>query len=124
MNFARSIAAPRHKNAGRPPEKDAPGFKQYVRGRSCLFAADGTCEGDMVAMHLDFAGGKGMSTKVADRFCVPSCDSHHERQHRWGWDTFCGRLHITKDDLIEASKFLWLRWPGRPAWERKQEQGR
>lgn len=113
---------PRHRNALRPPEKDAPGFKQWVRGRQCLFAGKGGCGGKIIAMHLDWAGGKGTSTKVADRFVVPCCWKHHEEQHNDGWITFLHAMGLTKEDLLGAAGFLWQKWPGRAAWERKQER--
>ena len=57
-------AKPRRRNAGRPPEKSARGFLQWIRGRECVFGLAGECEGKIEAAHLDFAGGKGMATKV------------------------------------------------------------
>src|SRR5689334_18739276 len=103
---------PRKRNAGRPPEKDARGFLQWLRGRACIFAADGTCEGKIEAMHLDFAGGKGVGTKVADRFAVPGCAGHHRRQHNEGWATFLHQIGATKEALLKAADTLWRAWPG------------
>lgn len=67
------------------------------------------------ACHVDYAGGKGMATKVADKFAVPMCDGHHGEQHR-GWKTFEAKYRI---NCLALSAEFWLRWPGRPAWERK-----
>lgn len=112
---------PRHRNAPRPAEKDAPRFLQWLRGRECLFAGIGECSGKIEAMHLDFAGGKGVGTKVADRFAVPSCSGHHRDQHNKGWATFLARVGMTKERLLTAAAVYWSAWPGRRAWESKQE---
>lgn len=122
--LARNITAPRHQNAPRIAAKSAPGFLQYVRGRGCIFAGNGECEGKIEPMHLDFAGGKGIGTKVADRYCVPGCAGHHAMQHRIGWQTFMARMGTSANELLIAAARLWNSWSGRPAWERKQEQGR
>lgn len=116
-------ARSRHRNAPRPAEKSAPGFLQWVRGRPCAFEFMGGCVGKVQSMHLDFAGGKGMGTKVADRFCLPACAAHHKLQHDKGWNTFCKLASTTKESLLGGAEFLWSRWPGRVAWERKQESG-
>lgn len=111
----------RHRNAGRPPEKDARQFLQWLRGRPCIFADSGNCQGKIVPAHLDFAGGKGTATKVADRYCVPMCGlGHHARQHGIGWDTFMAEMGVKREDLMLAAARLWNAWPGRIAWERKQ----
>lgn len=109
---------PRHTNAGRPPEKRALGFLQWLRGRNCALADKGGCHGPIVAAHVDYAGGKGMATKVADRFAVPMCDEHHREQHTLGWQPF-EKLHDF-DGLATAEAF-WRAWPGRVKWERKLE---
>lgn len=108
----------RHRNAGRPPEKDAPKFKEWLRKtHDCVFHKAGDCEGRIEAMHLDFAGGKGMGTKVADSFCVPACSKHHGRQHMKGWATFLREFGVTKEALLDAADRLWRAWPGRAKWE-------
>jgi hypothetical protein len=112
----------RHRNSGRPPEKDAKAFLQWLRGRPCVFADQGGCKGKMEAAHLDFAGGKGIGTKVADRYSVPMCSAHHALQHRVGWMTFIGRMGAAAPELMVAAARLWNAWPGRPAWERKQRE--
>ncbi len=111
---------PRKQNAPRPAEKAAPGYLQWLRGRACVFAADGKCEGKIEAMHLDFAGGKGIGTKVADRYAIPGCSGHHATQHRVGWNTFMGRMGTSATELMVGAAKLWNAWPGRAKWELKQ----
>ena len=111
--------APRHKNAPRLAEKSAPTFLQFVRGRECAFADHDGCEGKIEAAHLDFAGGKGTGTKVADRYAIPTCSGHHRLQHTLGWPRFIERMVTTKEALLVAAARLWNAWPGRAAWERK-----
>lgn len=118
--LAGNLTAPRHRNAGRPPEKSARAFLQWVRGRRCIFAHDGKCEGKIEAMHLDFAGGKGVGTKVADRYAVPACSGHHRRQHNKGWQTFMAAMGTNANELLIAAARLWNAWPSRASWERKQ----
>lgn len=113
----RVSTAPRRKNSGRPDEKSALGFLQWLRGRPCIFADHGGCEGKIEAMHLDFAGGKGVGSKVADRYALPSCSFHHRRQHQRGWISFCREMEVTKEQLLNAAAILWNQWPGRRAWE-------
>lgn len=108
---------PRKRNAPRPAEKAAPGFLQWLRGRVCVFAGKGECEGKLEAMHLDFAGGKGIGTKVADRYAVPACSGHHRLQHTKGWATFLSSVAMTKEDLLDGAEVFWRLWPGRPKWE-------
>jgi hypothetical protein len=108
----------RHKNAGRPPEKDAPKFKEWLRKKhDCAFHLAGDCGGKIEAMHLDFAGGKGVGSKVADSFCLPCCSKHHRRQHDRGWITFLREMAVTKDDCLYSSDKLWREWPARYKWE-------
>ncbi len=56
---------PRKRNAPRLASKHAPQFLQWLRGRPCILAFNGECEGKTEAAHIDFAGGKGMGSKVA-----------------------------------------------------------
>jgi hypothetical protein len=94
-----------------------------LRGRECLFVQIGVIgEGPVEAMHLDFAGGKGTATKVADRYAVPCAASLHRQQHQMGWATFLREIGVTKDEMIEAANAYWRAWPGRIAWERKLEE--
>lgn len=76
----------------------------------------------MEAMHLDFAGGKGVATKVADRYSLPACSRHHMRQHSKGWITFPQEIGVTQEMLLDASDRYWRAWPGRIAWERRLEE--
>jgi hypothetical protein len=115
----RVSTAPRRKNAPRIAEKAAPGFLQWLRGRDCVWGGCGECSGKMEAAHLDFAGDKGMGTKVSDRFAVPMCANHHWLQHRYGWDTFLTSQHATKEMALNAAAKFWREWPQRLAWERK-----
>jgi hypothetical protein len=115
--------SPRRKNAPRPAEKSAPRFLQWLRGRECVFHFLGDCEGKVEAMHLDFAGGKGMASKVADKYALPACAKHHRYQHDCGWLTFMTLAKVTRDMLIDAAERLWNAWPGRIAWERKLSDG-
>jgi hypothetical protein len=121
-------ARPRKRNSPRPVEKSAPGFLQWLRGRDCLVATHGSvghpaeCEGKIEAAHVDYAGGKGIGTKVADRHAIPLCSLHHRLQHDKGWGTFEAKyLGISGFACVAASAF-WKAWPGRWAWERKLEQ--
>ena len=107
---------PRHKNSPRPAEKSAPGFLQWLRGRSCVIG--GQCLGKMEACHVDYAGDKGMGTKVSDRFSIPMCCGHHSEQHNAGWPAFEARHDINGLKLAEA---FWSAWPGRRAWEEKNQ---
>jgi hypothetical protein len=71
----------------------------------------------MVAAHVDHAGGKGMSSKVADRHCIPLCDGCHRRQHSKGWRTF--EQELPGKDAVALANTYWNIWPGRSAYERK-----
>lgn len=112
---------PRRKNAPRPAEKAAPGFLQWLRGRSCFvgLSSPEECEGKMEAAHVDHAGGKGMATKVADQHAIPLCSGHHRLQHSIGWKSFEGRYMF---GAVSIASDYWHAWPGRIAWERKLEQ--
>jgi hypothetical protein len=110
---------PRRKNSPRIAEKSSPAFLQWLRGRECFFAYMGNCEGKIEAMHLDFAGGKGVGTKVADQWALPCCSGHHRAQHTKGWLTFLNAVGHTKDGLLYMASKFWNAWPGRVAWERK-----
>ena len=110
--------APRKRNSPRIAEKSAPAFLQWLRGRDCVFAFMGSCEGRSEAAHVDYAGGKGVATKVADRFAVPACSAHHRLQTDEGWKRFEAR--IARDGFaLRAAGQYWTAWPGRLAWERK-----
>ena len=120
----RVSTAPRKRNSPRLAEKSAPAFLQWLRGRSCLFEGMAVpCGGKTEAMHVDYAGDKGMGTKVSDRFCVPGCTAHHALQHRLGWDSFEVEIRIAQGATLIFAKGYWDRWPGRIAWERKLADG-
>jgi hypothetical protein len=59
---------------------------------------------------------------VADRFAIPLCGFHHRFQHANGWATFERRYFGTVGIAKLAAEQFWRAWPGRLAWERKQEQ--
>ena len=116
--LARSAFRPRKQNAGRPAHKSAHGFLQWLRGRNCLLADRGGCEGRIEAAHVDYAGDKGMGTKVSDCFAIPLCSEHHRVQHQYGWQTFEGNFKV---NALEASKAFWGAWPGRNRWEAQND---
>lgn len=115
---------PRHKNAPRIAEKSAPGFLQWLRGRRCLLDGVG-CDGKIEAAHVDYAGDKGISTKVSDRFAVPLCQRHHAWQHQHGWPQFERAWFGGRGEgvALKAAAQYWRVWPGRIAWERKLTNG-
>jgi hypothetical protein len=79
-----SAFAPRKKNSHKADfYLRAPSFLQWLRGRNCLLCDKGGCEGRIEAAHVDYAGGKGVGIKVADRFSIPLCSAHHRAQHNW-----------------------------------------
>lgn len=116
--LARSAFAPRKKNSRKADfYLRAPSFLQWLRGRPCMLAEKGGCGGPIVAAHVDYAGGKGMSIKVHDKHAVPMCDDHHQAQHAWGWKTFEGNFGMSPGDTQMAAEAYWNAWPGRRAWE-------
>jgi hypothetical protein len=118
--LTRAKIAPRHRNAGRPLDKSAPAFLQWLRGRACVLASlpGHECEGKIEAAHVDHAGGKGIGTKVADCHAIPLCSGAHRAQHSAGWRTFEMRHGI---NAVALAADFWRAWPGRVAWKRKQE---
>lgn len=108
--------APRHRNAGRPAHKSAPGFLQFLRGRNCILAHTGECSGKVRACHWDQAGDKGMGSKVSDCWAWPGCDHHHAEQHSIGWNSFVEKYKL---DMRDVCKTFWYAWKGRVAWEAK-----
>ena len=113
---------PRKRNAPRPAEKAAPGFLQWLRGRDCVWNKLSPCGGKMEAQHLDFAGGKGIATKVSDRYALPCCSHHHGEQHRRGWSTFLAAHEVSRELALKSAAIFWNRWPGRAAWEAKNDR--
>lgn len=106
---------PRKRNAPRPRWKVALGYLQWLRGRCCLIGHD--CEGKIQACHVDYAGDKGMGTKVSDRFAVPMCAHHHREQTDGGMQTFEAKHRV---NLLKAAEAYWNAWPGRHEWEQSQ----
>jgi hypothetical protein len=81
------------------------------------------CGGKIEAAHVDYAGGKGMGSKVADKNAIPLCSFHHRTQHDKGWTVF-ERTHFRMPGMAyAAAQQFWKAWPGRIAWERKLSDG-
>ncbi len=78
------------------------------------------CEGGIEAAHVDYAGDKGVATKVADRHAIPMCRQHHSEQHRIGWRSF--EAQYGNFDALSVAEQYWRAWPGRIAHERKLEE--
>jgi hypothetical protein len=76
----------------------------------------------MEAAHVDYAGGKGIGTKVRDSACVPLCSLHHRCQHNKGWKTFEIKHFGAEGWALKAAEGYWKAWPGRVAWERRLEE--
>ena len=103
---------PRHRNSGKADaERRFPTHIQWLRGRPCLIAGT-DCDGRMEAAHVDHAGGKGASLKVADYKAVPLCQHHHAELHR-GAKTFEA---VHKIDLIAAARAYAAKSPHRGRW--------
>lgn len=121
--LSRTALKPRRQNSHRADDwKRAPQFRQWLRGRPCLLADKGGCEGKMEAAHVDYAGGKGVATKVHDKFSIPLCSEHHRTQHSWGWQTFEGNFGMSPGDAKLAAEAYWQAWPGRIAWEARRDE--
>lgn len=107
---------PRRRNSGRAAEaRSFPGHLKWLRGRPCACAArhGSSCEGKIEAAHVDRAGGKGVSLKVADYHAVPLCSAHHAEYHR-GAATF---EVVRGIDLVVAAERYAAASPHRAAWE-------
>lgn len=116
--LARTAFAPRKKNSRKADfYLRAPSFLKWLRGRPCMLEGKGGCGGKIEAAHVDYAGGKGVSLKVADKFCVPLCSEHHRAQHSWGWNTFEGNFGMAPGDTALAANAYWNAWPSRVKWE-------
>ena len=102
----------RHKNSGRQNEgKRFPGHLKFVRGFRCLIEGrEGhECSGKMEAMHVDYAGGKGVGMKVPDYYTVPGCsEAHREQTDVLGWPQFERKYGI---DALALAKELAARSP-------------
>jgi hypothetical protein len=106
------MLARRHRNSGRQHDgKRFPGHLQFVRGFRCLIEgkADHVCSGKVQAMHVDYAGGKGMGLKVADYYTVPGCaEAHCEQTDVLGWRGFEAKYGI---DALALAKELASKSP-------------
>lgn len=111
----RSAFAARKKNSHKADAwKRIPAFLQWLRGRPCRLVEKGGCEGRIEACHIDYAGDKGMATKVSDKWAIPMCSEHHRVQHNVGWRIFEENF---KFDALEDAKAYFAAWPGRAKWE-------
>ena len=116
----RSALKPRKQNAPRAAWRVAEAFKQWLRGRPCACGGRGPhCDGRMEAAHVDYAGGKGIGLKVADRFCIPLTMGCHRHQHNIGWTRF--EKEVLRGSAVRMSGEYWVAWPGRRAWEADQQ---
>lgn len=106
--------------AGRPAWKCADNFRRWLRKLPCARCSHpGDDRNPIIAAHVDHAGGKGTSTKVADRHCIPLCDSCHSQQHAMGWRSF--ELGLPTHEAVTLAAAYWDRWPDRAAWLRDLE---
>lgn len=108
--------------AGRPAWKVAEDYKRWLRKLPCARCEHtGGIFNPIVAAHVDIAGGKGTSTKVADRHCIPLCnDCHIQQTDVLGWPNFEKLLPL--GDAVALASVYWTEWPGRVAWEREQRE--
>lgn len=117
--LARSAFRPRKTNSGKQHEgKRFPGHLAWLRGRPCLLEGrhGHACEGRMEAAHVDHAGGKGVSLKVADFHAVPLCSEAHRLLHDHGHVTWERAFNV---NLIEAAKAYAKASPHRHLWEER-----
>lgn len=132
--LARSSLKSRRQNAGRPAEKSAPGFLQWLRGRPCYLAGhrNGGCgAGDpprrspVEAAHVDHGGDKGLGTKASDRHAIPLCQKHHDEQggrigsfrQRGGWRSFELKYGFSATQVASDYWRAWLGTPMGRTWE-------
>lgn len=117
---------PRKRNAPRPAEKSALPFLQWLRGRECACAGrNAKCGGKIQAAHGPDKATKGTGTKCRDSCAMPLSENCHALQHRLGWISFgisyLGTADVTNAGAVAVCDAYWRAWPGRIAWERKQE---
>lgn len=108
---------PRRTNSGRQHEgRRFPSHLAWLRKRPCLLAgkAGHECEGRIEAAHVDHAGGKGMSLKVADFHAVPLCGTSHAALHSAGAKTWQMRHGV---NLLDAAQQYAKASPHRHLWE-------
>lgn len=109
--------ANRHRNSHRADEaRRFPSHLAWLRKRPCLLAGKPghDCEGKIEAAHVDHAGGKGMSLKVADYHTVPLCSMSHASLHMAGPKTWQMRHGV---NLIDAAAAYAKASPHRHLWE-------
>ncbi len=112
----RSSFRPRKQNSGRQHVgKRFPAHLQWLRGRPCILEGKQghACEGRMEAMHVDGAGSKGVSLKVADYWAVPGCSEAHRLMHDHGAETW---QRVWRVNLIEAARAYAAASPHRHLW--------
>jgi hypothetical protein len=101
------MLARRHKNSGKQNAgKRFPSHLQFVRGFRCLIEGRNghVCSGKIQAMHVDYAGGKGMGMKVPDYYTVPGCaEAHREQTDDLSWPAFERKYNI---DALALAKSL------------------
>jgi len=115
--LARSAFRPRKQNSHKADDaRRFPSHLKWLRGRPCILEGrhGHACEGRMEAMHVDHAGGKGMSLKVADYQAVPACSEAHRLYHQYGARTWEATWRI---DLVAAAKQYAAASPHRFQWE-------
>lgn len=110
-----SAFKPRKQNSGRQHDgKRFPAHLAWLRKRPCIIADKHACEGKIEAAHVDDAGGKGMSLKVADFHTVPMCGLAHRQLHQWGQGTWQRKFRI----ILSAAAALYAKAsPHRHLWE-------
>ncbi len=126
MALARSRFTPRKPaRAGRPSWKVADEYRRWLRKLPCARCQTAGGTGNpIVAAHVDIAGkgtrdAKGVSSKVADRFCLPLCNACHiEQTDVVGWPEFEKLLPLCDAEALAG--VYWTEWPGRREWERDQ----
>lgn len=99
---------PRHRNAPRPAWKVAKAYHQWLRGRPCALAQDGSCSGRMEAAHTPDPGSKGIGTKAADHNAIPLCQGHHKRHTDKGWSA----IGLTRESAQALAAAYWAAWKG------------
>lgn len=115
--LTRSAFAPRRQNSHRAKEtRSFPSHLKWLRGRPCILEGKPghVCEGRMEAMHVDGAGGKGMSLKVPDYCAVPGCSLAHRLYHDHGALSWQAAWGI---DLNAAWPLYAKASPHRHLWE-------
>ena len=117
MLSLRPDTRPRIKKSGKADAKlRCEPFLKWLRGRPCRLAGHRlhSCSGKVRACHVDYAGGKGTSIKVSDKFAIPMCDgAHAEQTDRLGWHEFEAKYGIS---AMRDSGVYFRAWPGRAAW--------